>query len=170
MVKGNILGFNCWDWYSSLFFTIPRYHYSIFCMPQGAKILFFISHKLINIGLGPIPLPQSESWLLHERTIKKSATLTFYINNIFGAFKMHQEQFIFLYDLFFLCKVWAWLKFKLSKLTIEMTKIFALGKEDKIDKKVKLKPNKIKKIFICPISQDQTEVKAFFKTIQSIKR
>lgn len=42
-----------------------------------------------------------------------------------------------------------------------MTKIFALEKEHKIDKKVRLKSNKIEKIFTWPVLHDQIAVKAF---------
>lgn len=58
----------------------------------------------------------------------------------------------------------------LSKLKIIITKIFALRKEHKIDRRVRLKPDKIEKIFTWPIPQDQMAVRAFLGTIQSLRR
>ncbi len=66
--------------------------------------------------------------------------------------------------------VWSWLKLILSKVKIGMTKIFALRKEHEIGRKIRLKLDKIEKIFTWPISQDQTAVKAFLGTIQSIRQ
>lgn len=57
----------------------------------------------------------------------------------------------------------------LSKIIIRMTKIFAFGKEYKIEEKVMLKPDKIKKILIWLVSYNQTAVKAFLGIIQLIK-
>ena len=48
-----------------------------------------------------------------------------------------------------------------------MTKIFALGEKHKIDRKIILKPDKVKIIFAWSVPEDQTVVKAFFNTIQS---
>lgn len=44
--------------------------------------------------------------------------------------------------------IWSRLKFILSKLKIDITKIFILGEEYEIGKKVRLKPDKIEKTFI----------------------
>ena len=63
--------------------------------------------------------------------------------------------------------VWSKLKLMFSKLKIEMTKIFALGKEYEIGGRVKLKPDKIRKIFNWLVLQNQTTVRAFLSTIQS---
>ena len=46
-----------------------------------------------------------------------------------------------------------------------MTKIFILQEKYKISKKIRLKQNKIEKIFIF---QDQTTIKAFLSIFQSI--
>ena len=51
-----------------------------------------------------------------------------------------------------------------------MTKIFAFGEEHEIGERVKLKPDKIGKIFTWPVPQDQTAVRAFFGTIQSTRQ
>ena len=64
--------------------------------------------------------------------------------------------------------VWSRLKFILSKLKIGMTKIFILEEEYEIGKRVRLKPDKIEKILIWLVSQDQTAIKAFFGAIQLI--
>lgn len=53
---------------------------------------------------------------------------------------------------FFPYMIWSKLKLILSKLKIEITKTFALGKKHKIDGKVKLKPDKIEKILTWPIT------------------
>ena len=49
-----------------------------------------------------------------------------------------------------------------------MTKIFALGEEYEIGGRVKLKSDKIDKILTWPIPQNQTAVRVFLETIQSI--
>ena len=46
-----------------------------------------------------------------------------------------------------------------------MTKIFALGEEYEICRRVKLKLDKIEKVFIWPVSQDQIVLKVFLGTI-----
>lgn len=46
-----------------------------------------------------------------------------------------------------------------------MTKIFTLEEEHEIGRKIRLKLDKIKKIFTWPIPQDQTVVKEFFSII-----
>ena len=56
----------------------------------------------------------------------------------------------------------------LSKVKIEMIKIFVLGEKHEIGGRVKLKSDKIEKILTWPIPQDQTVVRAFHDTIQSI--
>ena len=56
----------------------------------------------------------------------------------------------------------------LSKVKIRMTKIFILGKEHKIGKRIRLKPDKIEKILTWLVPQDQIAVRAFLSTIQSI--
>lgn len=73
----------------------------------------------------------------------------------FEVFKTYQEQFIFLCDHCFPRMVWSRLKLILSKVKIRMTKIFALGEEYEIGGRVKLKSDKIEKIFTWPIPQDQ---------------
>ena len=87
------------------------------------------------------------------------------MDDIFGAFKTYGEQLIFLHDHFFPHMVWSRLKLMLSKLKIGLTKIFALGEEYEIGGRVRLKPDKIKKILTWPIFQDQIAVRAFLKTI-----
>lgn len=56
-------------------------------MSQGAKTLYFIFSKLINITLRLILSPQMESILHLTKTAKNIVSLTFYIDNIFRAFK-----------------------------------------------------------------------------------
>lgn len=51
-----------------------------------------------------------------------------------------------------------------------MAKIFALEKEYKIKRKIRLKLDKIEKFLIWSVSQDQIAVKAFLNTIQPIRR
>ena len=104
---------------------------------------------------------------ISEKIAKNSASLVFYMDNIFGAFNTYQEQYIFLYDYFFPQMVWSKLKLLLIKLKVGITKIFALGEEHKIGGKVRLKSDKIEKILNWPVPQDQTKVKAFLGTIQS---
>ena len=101
-------------------------------MPQGARTSCFIFNELINIIFRSIPSPQPELLLLYNKTAKKSASFTFYMDDIFGAFKTYQKQYIFLHDHFFPHMVWSRLKLILSKLKIGITKIFALRKEHNI--------------------------------------
>ncbi len=49
----------------------------------------FTFSELINIIFGPILSPQPETSLLHGRTAKDTASLVFYMNNIFGAFETY---------------------------------------------------------------------------------
>ena len=92
------------------------------------------------------------------------------MDDIFGDFKTYQKQYIFLRDLFFPRMILSRLKLILSKVKIGMTKIFALGEKHEIGGRVRLKPDKIKKIFTWPVPQDQTAVRAFLGTIQSTYR
>lgn len=62
-------------------------------MLQKAQTWSFTFSKLMNIlFFGYILLPKSESSLYYEKSAKDIFLLTFYINNIFRAFKIHQEQ------------------------------------------------------------------------------
>ena len=70
-------------------------------MPQKAKISYFTFSGLINIILRSIPFFQPEPSLLYSKTAKDSASLAFYMNKIFGIFKIYQEQYSFLYNYFF---------------------------------------------------------------------
>ena len=124
----------------------------------------------MNIVLGPIPTPQPETSLLHGKTYKDFAPFAFYMNDIFAAFKTHQEQYIFLHDHFYPRMVWSRLKLMLSKVKIEMTKIFTLREEHKIDGRVGLKPDKIEKILTWSVPQDQIAIRAFLGTIQPTRR
>ena len=58
-------------------------------MLQGSRTSSFTFNKLMIIVLGPIPTAQSESLLLYGKTTKDSASLAFYMDDIFGAFKTH---------------------------------------------------------------------------------
>ncbi len=115
-------------------------------MPQGARTSSFTFSELMNIIFRPIPSAQTELSLLHGRTANDTASLMFYMDNIFRVFRTYQEQYIFLRDPFFPRIVWFRLKLILSKLKIGMTKIFALEEENKIGGRVILKPDKIEKI------------------------
>ena len=121
----------------------------------------------MNIILRPILSPQLELSLFYDKTAKDSTSIMFYMDDIFGIFKTYQEQCIFLHNHFFLHIVWSKLKLILSKLKIEMTKIFTLEEEHKIGGRIRLKPDKIEKILAWLVPQDQTAIKAFLDTIQS---
>ena len=138
-------------------------------MTQGARTSVFTFGKLMNIVLGPIFSPKPEPSLLHAKTPKDSALLAVYMDDIFRAFKIYQEQYIFLHDHFFPHMVWSKLKLAFAKLKIGMTKIFVLREEHKIGKKIRLKSDKIEKILTWPVSQDHTVVRAFLVTIQSTR-
>ena len=79
-------------------------------MPQGARTSVFTFGELMNIVLGPIPSPKPEPSLLHAKTPKDSASLAFYIDDNFGAFKTYHEQYIFLRDHFLARMIWSKLK------------------------------------------------------------
>ena len=98
-----------------------------------------------------IPTTQLESLLLYRKTTKNSAFFAFYMDNILGAFKSHQKQSILLYNHCFLCIVRFGLKFMLPKIKIMMIRIFALEIKHNIGRKVRLKLDKIEKIFIWPV-------------------
>lgn len=155
------------------------YHYLAFHLPrigqvqpnyisQRPKILFFTFNKLISIVFGLILLSQPEFLLFYGITDQDIASLIFYIDDIFRAFKTYQKEYIFLHNHFFLNMTWSQLKLEFFKLKINITKIFILKKEYKIGGKVRLKLDKIEKIFIQPISQIQIAVRVFFGIIKSI--
>ena len=106
----------------------------------------------MNIILRPIPSSKRKSSLLYAKILKDSASLVFYIDDIFEIFITYHKQYIFLRDYSFPCMVWSKLKFVLFKLKRGMTKIFALGKEYEIKGRIKLKSDKIEKILTWPIS------------------
>lgn len=83
---------------------------------------------------------------MHRKTTKETAPLAFYMDHIFGTCKIHQEQFIFQCDNFFRYIVWTRFKLMISKIKIGMTIIFSLREEYEIDKRVRLKSDKIEKI------------------------
>lgn len=64
--------------------------------------------------------------------------------------------------------IWFRLKLMLLKLKIDITKIFRLGEKYKIDRRVRLKQDKIEKILTWPVPQNQTTIRTFFGNIQSI--
>lgn len=101
----------------------------------------------MNIILGPIPLLQPKSSPFYTKTTKNTTSLVFYLDNIFRSFKTYQKQYIFSHDHFILCIVLTKLKLVFFKLKIRIINIFMLEKEHKIDKKIKLKLDKIEKIF-----------------------
>ena len=105
----------------------------------------------MNIVFNLISSFQLEFLLLHGKTNKNFTLIAFYMNDIFETFKTYQKQYIFLYDHFFPHIFWFRLKFILSKLKIEITKIFALRKKHEISKKIRLKLDRIEKIFIWPV-------------------
>ncbi len=59
------------------------------CIPQRTKTFIFIFNELMNIILEPIPAPQSESSVHHGKSIQDPASLAFYIDDIFEAFKTY---------------------------------------------------------------------------------
>lgn len=71
---------------------------------------FFSFCELMNIVLGSILSPQQKPSLFHRKTAKNPTSLTFYIDIIFGAFKIHSKQYIFLCDHFFLHMVLVYVK------------------------------------------------------------
>lgn len=138
-------------------------------MSQRAKTSYFIFSELINIIFWPILSTQSELSLLYSKIAKYTVLFTFCIDDIFGASKTYKEQLIILHNHFFSYIVWSKLRFGLSKLKLGITKIFILGEKYEIGGKVRLMPDEIGKILTWSISQDQTIVKAFFRTIHSIQ-
>ena len=139
------------NYYYLVFYVSKIWQIQPICMSQGARTSCFIFSQLMIIVFGSILFPQLKPSLLHGKTAKDFISLVFYINDIFKAFKTYQKQYIFLYDNFFPRMVWSRLKLILWKQKIKMIKIFALEKEHEIGKKIRLKPDKIKKIFTWPI-------------------
>ena len=116
-------------------------------MLQRGKTSVFIFDGLMNIVLWLIPSPNPELSLFHAKTPNDSISLAFYMDGIFGAFKTYQEQYIFLHNYFFLCIIWSKLKLTFSKLKIGITKISTLEEEYEIGRRIKLKSDKIEKIW-----------------------
>ena len=60
-------------------------------MSQRAKTSIFIFGEPMNIILGPILFPKPEPSLFHAKTPNDSASLAFYMDDIFEAFNTYQE-------------------------------------------------------------------------------
>lgn len=105
----------------------------------------------MNIVFKPILLFELEWSLFANKIAKNCAFFIFYINNIFRDFKFYYTQYIFLYNHLFLCIILFKLKLVFCKFKIGISKIFILRKKYKIDKRIRLKPNKIEKILNWPI-------------------
>ena len=60
-------------------------------MPQGAKTSSFTFNELMNIILGLISVPHPEPLILYGKIAKDTVLLTFYMDNIFGAFKIYEK-------------------------------------------------------------------------------
>ena len=56
--------------------------------------------KLINIVLRPISEPYSESSLMHKEA-DDTASIAFYMENLFSGYSDFKSQFAFLWDQFF---------------------------------------------------------------------
>ena len=97
-------------------------------MSKRARTSVFTFGELMNIVSGLILFLMPESSTLHTKTSKDSILLAFYMDDIFGAFKTYQKQYMFLHNYFFLRMVWSKLKLTFSNLKIGITKIFALEK------------------------------------------
>lgn len=137
---------------------LDNYHYLIFDilkigqilpthMSQRAKISAITFGELINIVSGIILLFQSKLLIFYRKIAKNIASLTFYKDNAFETFKIYQKKYIFLHDHFFLYIIWFKLNLEFSRLKIRITKIFALEKLYKIDRRIKLNLDNIGKIF-----------------------
>lgn len=122
---------------------IEQHYLAFYFMFPKARTSFFLFKLLMNIVLKSIhPFNfQSKHSPLNKNTNKKFAPLVFYMINIFGVFKSqsHQGKLISLCNYLFPCIVWFWLK------------LILLEEKHKIGRKIRLKPDKIKKILICPI-------------------
>ncbi len=55
----------------------------------------------MNIILGLILAFQAKLSIFHRKSAQDSASLAFFIDDIFGVFKIYYEQYIFLHDYFF---------------------------------------------------------------------
>ena len=55
----------------------------------------------MNIAIGLILFSQLKSLLLHGKITKNFTSFAIYMDDIFGAFKTYQKQYIFLNDHFF---------------------------------------------------------------------
>ena len=77
------------DWYYLAFHMPGIDQVQLNFMPQRARTSFFTFSELIIIVFGSILSPQPEPSLLHGRTAKDTASLMFYMDNIFGAFRTY---------------------------------------------------------------------------------
>ena len=65
------------------------------CIPQGSKSAGFTMSELINIVLRLILKPYSESSLMH-REAADTASIVFYMNDLFSSYSDFKFQFTFL--------------------------------------------------------------------------
>ena len=65
------------------------------CMPQRSKLTDFTMFKLINIALEPILKFYSESSLMHKEAAD-TASIAFYMNDLFSSYSDFKFQFAFL--------------------------------------------------------------------------
>ena len=65
------------------------------CIAQGSKSAGFTMSELMNIVLELILKPYSESFLIHEEATD-TASIVFYMNNLFSSHLSFESQFTFL--------------------------------------------------------------------------
>lgn len=93
------------DWHYLIFHMLSICQILSICILQRARTSFFTFSKLINFVFWLILLLQPELSLLYGNTAKNTLSLVFYMDDIYGAFKTHQKQYIFLCKQFFQCMV-----------------------------------------------------------------
>lgn len=94
--------------------------------PEGlrAHTSSFTINEMVNVVLGPNPPPYPEPSLLCGKTPRNSASLWFYIDDVFGA----SHSFHFLRVHFFPRMIWSRIKLMLSRLKLGLTNYLSWGK------------------------------------------
>ena len=96
-------------------------------MQQDSMSAGFTLAELMYRVFGFLPPPHNEPSLLHSPDPAESASLTFYMNDIFGGFGDFEKQFAFLKNQFFPRIEWARLRLTFKKLHLFAESVKALN-------------------------------------------
>jgi hypothetical protein len=147
-------------------------------LPQGSITSAFSFTELMYIVLGAIPPLQQmsgefsppEPSLLSADALDTLPLCKFYIDDIFSGTKDYQSAYNLLEQHLLPRLLWSKLKLLFKKLKLFISSIVALGIEIMTRGKVRVKPDRAKKIRSFPVPTSDTEVRRFIGCIQITRR